>query len=111
MELSPLSRSTVQAADIPMEKLAGHLKLSEAEKISEVSRQFEAVLLRQILAHAQKTHFPSKYSGNPATSGIYQDMVTNQLADGISKSGAFGLAQSLEKQLSREIPPKAHGTP
>jgi Rod binding domain-containing protein len=108
MELTPLSRS-VQAADIPMEKLAGNAKVSEQEKVGEVSRQFEAVLLRQILQHAQKTHFPSKFSGDSATSGIYQDMVTNQLADGISKSGAFGLAQSIRQQLTQQLPLKAHG--
>ena len=39
-----------------MEKLAGNTNLSQEEKIGEVSRQFEAVLLRQILQTAQKTH-------------------------------------------------------
>ena len=90
-----------------MENLAGNSQLSQQEKLGEVSRQFEAVLLRQILQNAQKTHFASKFSGDSATSGIYQDMVTMQLADSISKSGTFGLAQSLEKQLNRELPSKA----
>lgn len=93
-----------------MENLAGNSHLSEEEKLGEVSRQFEAVLLRQILQNAQKTHFASKFSGDSATSGIYQDMVTTQLADGISKSGAFGFAQSLKKQLNHAPPSQAQGT-
>jgi Rod binding domain-containing protein len=109
MELSPLS-SSVHASDVPMERLAGNTHLSEKEKLGEVSRQFEAVLLRQILQNAQKTHFASKFSGDSATSDIYQDMVTTQMADGISKSGTFGLAQSLNEQLKHELPPKTQGT-
>lgn len=108
MQLTPLPRPT-RAADAPIERLAGSGKLSEREKIAEVSRQFEAVLLRQILTQAQKTHFPSKLSGNPATSGIYQDMAVNQLADSISKSGAFGLARSIEQQLQHELPTNRQG--
>lgn len=92
-----------------MESLAKNPHLSEQQKIGEVSRQFEAVLLRQILQNAQKTHFTSKFSGDSATSGIYQDMVTTQMADGISKSGAFGLAQSLNEQLNHELPSKTQG--
>jgi Rod binding domain-containing protein len=37
-----------------------------------------------------------------AVSGIYDDMVNNQLADSVSRSGAFGLAKSLEGQLSHQ---------
>lgn len=93
-----------------MEKLAGNSRISEQDKIAEVSRQFEAVLLRQILQSAQKTNFASKFTGDSTTSGIYQDMVTNQLADSISKSGAFGLAQTLNQQLQHELPAKAQKT-
>jgi len=89
----------VAAEDLPIEKLAGNKSLSEAEKVSEVSRQFESVLLRQILGEGRKTVFSSKFNQNSMTSGIYQDMVTNQLAESISRSGSFGLARSLEAQL------------
>ena len=33
-------------------------------------------------------------------------MINNQMADSISRSGAFGLAKSLEKQLVRQVLPK-----
>ena len=38
-----------------------------------------------------------------AVGGIYKDMVTAQLAESISKSGSFGLAQSLQAELTRQI--------
>lgn len=108
MELTPLTRS-VRASDLPMEKLAANSQIAESEKVAEVSRQFEAVLLRQILQHAQKTHFKSSVAGEAMAGGIYQDLVTNQLADGISKSGGFGLAQTLSEQLKHELPSKVQG--
>jgi Rod binding domain-containing protein len=93
---------TPKAEELPLEKLAANKSLSEAEKVGEVSRQFESVLLRQILGQARKTIFNSKMNQDSMTSGIYQDMVTSQLADSISRSGSFGLARSLESQLARQ---------
>jgi Rod binding domain-containing protein len=36
---------------------------------------------------------------NPAQKSIYQDMITNTLADTISHTGEFGLAQAFRQQL------------
>jgi peptidoglycan hydrolase FlgJ len=96
-------QSRVKASELPLEQLAANRNLSEQDKIGELSRQFEAVLLRQILGEAQRTVIKSKYSGESLASGIYQDMTTNQLADSISKSGSFGLARSLNQQLDRQL--------
>jgi peptidoglycan hydrolase FlgJ len=90
----------VSASDIAPERLANNPALTEQQKIAEASRQFEAVLLRQILAATQKTVIPSKFTDNSTSADIYRDMITTQLADSISKSGSFGLAQTFEKQLA-----------
>ncbi len=100
----------IATANLTMEQLASNTQLNEKEKVGELSRQFEAVLLRQILAEGQKTVFKSKYNQDTSTSGIYQDMITNQMADGISRSGSFGLAHSLERELGRQIFQKDAGT-
>ena len=102
MEISPLP-NTMPSADLPLEQLAKNPQLSETEKIGELSRQFEAVLLRQILQAAHKTVIKSSLSDDSTTSSIYQDMVTNQLADCISKGGSLGLAKSLEHELTRQL--------
>ena len=91
------------AQDVPLEKLKGSKLLTEAEKVAELSRQFEAVFLRQILGQARKVLVQSKFESESATSGLYNDMVTSQLADSISKSGDFGLASSLQAQLHRQL--------
>ena len=102
MEISAFNRH-VHAANLPLDKLAASTQVTEKEKVAEVSRQFEAVLLRQILSQAQKPLFKSTFvDGKGAASAIYQDMITQQLADGISEGGSFGFGKVLEKQLSRE---------
>ena len=104
MDINALQRPTA-AADIAPERLAGNQTLTKEQKIAEASRQFEAVLLRQILGDAQKTVFKSELSDsdNSTAKGIYQDMITNSLANSISKSGAFGLAQTFERQLNQHV--------
>lgn len=90
----------IDASHIAMESLAGNQTLSKDQKIAEASRQFEAILLRQFLSESQKTVFKSEFSDNSAAAGIYQDMITNQLADSLSQGKGFGLAEVFVKQLT-----------
>src|SRR4051812_27350469 len=94
----------VKPEDIPLEKLATSKALTEKQKTAEMTRQFEAVLLRQILTDAQKPAFKSSLTGGSGVSGsIYQDMMVNQLADKISSARTLGLAQELERQVSHQV--------
>ena len=76
----------VNPTDLPLEKLATSKALTEEQKTSEMTRQFEAVLLRQILNDAQKPSFKSKYASTGVSSSIYQDLMVNQMADKISST-------------------------
>ncbi len=108
MDIPALNLSVHQAVDanqVPLERLAGNTNLSEREKVGELCRQFEAVLLREILRSTQKTVIQSSLADNSAAGGIYKDMVTDQLADSISRSRSFGLARSLEAELTRQLMP------
>ena len=101
----------LKASDVPLEQLAGSTKVSDREKIGEVARQFEAVLLRQMLQETRKSAVTSTSSADASTSGIYDDMINNQLADSISRSGSFGLAKSLQGQLVHQILPGSTAAP
>ena len=104
MNLKPLNSAVhVQASQLPLEMLAGNPNVSDADKVAEVARQFEAVLLRQILSEASK---PAG-DGKGVASSIYNDMVNTQLADSISRSGNFGLANALKGQLTHQTLPHA----
>ena len=110
MNIPPL-HPKIQAADVPLEQLAGNQKISDPDKVAEVSRQFEAVLLRQILQAARKSTVASSSSADAMTSGIYDDMINNQLAESISRSGSFGLAKSLEGELAHQVLPNVTPEP
>lgn len=93
----------VHAAELPLEKLASNQQCTDSEKLTEVSRQFEAVLLRQILAEARKPMFRSQLPGSSTATDVYNDILNNQLADQISRSGSVGLASSLAGQLQHQL--------
>ncbi|HXG48541.1 MAG TPA: rod-binding protein [Methylomirabilota bacterium] len=95
--------SPIRAANPPLERLATDPTLSEEQKIGEVCRQFEAILLRQILQQGRKTIIDSEFTSDSTASSIYQDMMTDTLADAISRSGSFGVARALQAQLSRQF--------
>ena len=106
MDILPYHPRT-KASDVPLEQLAGNQKISDRDKVAEVSRQFEAVLLRQILQETRKSSVTSSSSADATTSGIYDDMINNQLAESISRSGSFGLGKSLQGELAHQVLPNA----
>ena len=101
MNIPALSSSSVPVADVAPESLPGNQRLTQHQKIAEASRQFEAMMLRQILSETQKPVIQSEFTDNSTAAGIYQDFITNQLSDSLSKSGALGLALVFERQLDR----------
>jgi flagellar protein FlgJ len=103
----PALHSQVKASSVPFDQLAGNPNVSQKDKVKEACRQFEAVLLRQILGEARKTVITSSEETDSNEKGIYDDMINNQMADSISRSGSFGLAKSLEDQLVRQVLPKS----
>ncbi len=105
MTISPIqSSSQPDASSIAVENLVGNKHLSEQQKIAEASRQFEAIMLRQILSESQKPVITSEFTDNSTAAGIYQDYVTNTLADSMSKAGTLGLAKIFEQQLTHPAP-------
>jgi Rod binding domain-containing protein len=107
----PALNPHIDASEIAPERLAKNPRLTEQQKVSEASRQFESILLKQILESSQKTVIKSKLSDDSTASSIYHDMVTTRLADAISKSGSFGLTKTFEQQLNRQHGARPDGLP
>lgn len=94
----------VEAGTIPIERLSSNSSLTQEQKVHEVARQFEAVLIRQILQSANRTGVGGLSEEGGAGKDIYFDMLNYQLADSISKGGGLGLASAFEAQLQRQLP-------
>ena len=96
----------VKASELSLEQLSRNAQVSEADKAKEVARQFEAVLLRQILQSAHKTGLEGLTGGeSSASKDVYFDMMNYHLADSISRGGGLGLGSALEAQLIRQARP------
>jgi len=101
MEVTSLQRR-VDAAEVGIERLASNPQLSKAEKIEEASRQFEALLLRQILSSARVLN--PGIQDQSVRSGIYQDMLIHHLADTIAHSPrGIGLSDALNRELGQQL--------
>jgi Rod binding domain-containing protein len=99
----------IDTSHLTPDELANNKRLTKEQKISEASKQFEAIMVRQILTEAQKSSIKNEFNDNSTASSIYKDFVTDQLANSISHSGGIGLAKTFEQQLSQ--PQKNHGVP
>ena len=99
MQVAPI-QPKIDASHIQLESLANNQALTQEQKIAEASRQFESVLLQQFLSESQKPVITSEFTDNSAAAGIYQDFITNQLSDALSRGGGLGLAKTFQRQLT-----------
>ena len=84
-------------------------KAATPGEIKKVASQFEAIILRQMLAPTIEPIMSGGSgsggsSGGGGGAGVYGYMVTDVLANSMSKGGGLGLASMLEKQLSPKHP-------
>ncbi|MCB2077252.1 MAG: rod-binding protein [Novosphingobium sp.] len=79
---------------------------TEREQLAQAAQQFEAIFLRQFLASARKTDFGSDLFGGQAI-GTFRQMQHEHFADIAAQTGAFGLAATIEAQLSRFVEPES----
>jgi Rod binding domain-containing protein len=93
----------VDPANLSLDRLTTASNLSEETKVDELSRQFESVLLRQIISEARRPVIQSGLTQPGAGSDVYQDQLNTTLADTLSRSGSVGLARSLSVQLHRQL--------
>jgi len=69
---------------------------------SVAARQFEAIILRQLLTPAIEPMMSNGLGGEGSSSGggVYGYLVTDVLANSLSQGGGLGLSRMLEKQLT-----------
>ena len=78
---------------------------SEREKnIRDTAQQFESLLVHTMLKSMRRTTMDDGASNEKS---IYNDMMDKHLASVISKSGKFGVAQAIERQLSANVDNKS----
>jgi Rod binding domain-containing protein len=82
---------------LPASKAEATSGAKGAQDAAKVGRDFEAILVRQMLSN---THVAGKGGG-------YSDMAVEALASSISAAGGLGLSHVIEQALSRASHPAA----
>ncbi len=94
-ELATTSSSTLQKGKAPT-----------AADIKKAASQFEAIILRQLLAPSINPLMSGGIGGSSQSEGggVYGYMLTDVMADNMAKGGGLGIAKLLEKQFSQAHP-------
>ncbi len=81
-------------------------RTDKSAALKEVAKQFESLFLSEMVKSMRKVNdvFAEGNYLNTNQSKFYQDMFDNQLTLSVSEQQGFGLAEVLERQMSRQIP-------
>lgn len=87
-------------------------QINDPKAVKKAASQFEAIILRQLLAPTIDPLMSGGMGGGEkdAGGGVYGYMLTDVMADSLSKGGGLGLARMLQKQFSPPTHPAAAKT-
>jgi flagellar protein FlgJ len=111
MSIDPLSAisSTARSNSLPGGKLNTSPK-PNATELAKAAQQFEAIMVRQLLAPAIEPMMNGGMGGEKSKSGagggggVYSYMLTDTLANSIAQGGGLGLSSVISRQLSPATP-------
>lgn len=84
--------------------LADREPVPARNELRDAAQQFEAILLRQMLASARSTDFGGEDLFGGQGEETFREMRDSQFADMAAKSGQLGFAAAIENQLARFLP-------
>ncbi|WP_068090772.1 rod-binding protein [Novosphingobium rosa] len=76
--------------------------ITDAKKLHEVSQQFEAIFVRQMLAESRKTNLGDELFGGQGTD-TFREMQEQTIAASTTKAGGLGFAKLIEKKLASQL--------
>lgn len=77
------------------------------EDLAAAARQFEAIFLRQMLSAARGADFGGQDLFGSQGEETFREMRDARFAEIAAQTGAMGMADMIENQLSRFLPPAA----
>ena len=84
--------------------LSGHDAVSTRDELRHAAQQFEAILLRQMLASAGSTDFGGNELFGGEGEATFREMRDERFAEVAAQSGQLGFAGAIESQLARFLP-------
>jgi len=78
------------------------LQNTNDEKVKQACSDFEAIFIKQMLDSMRKTVEKTSLLGGGMAEEIFEDMIYDEYAKKMSKTGDFGIKDMLYKQLSSQ---------
>jgi flagellar protein FlgJ len=75
---------------------------AEQARLKEACRDFEAIFLKQMLSAMKKTVDKSELINGGMAEDIFEDMLYDEYSKIMSKTGSFGLADLMFRQLDQK---------
>ena len=98
MVVDPLS---FQSQDVSrVRQLAGNSQKTDSKRLKELSQDFEAIFIKQMLKAMNNTLEKDGLLDGGYAERIYEDMLLDEYSLKMARSANFGLAELLYKQLS-----------
>ena len=98
------TRSVAQASDESFaQKLEQAFSSSDEKALKTACQEFESIMLNMMYKQMKATIIQSNLVEKDVGSDIYESMLDENLMEAASKTGSFGLAESLYKQLSKNL--------
>ncbi len=100
--ISGLGNGSGNLAQLQLQNLRYDLpQVSEAEQLRQVAQDFETIFVKQMLDSMRSTLNPENRLVDTGMAGeFYEDMLYDEYAQMMSKTGGFGLADLIVKQFS-----------
>ena len=96
-------QSAVQSSDDTFaRKLEEAAKQNDDKALKEACQEFESIMLSMLYKQMKATVVKSDLMKDDPGMDIFQSMEDDELMERASKTGSFGLAESLYKQLSKQ---------
>lgn len=100
MDATPSALSGLNGQQWKQQMLASGA--SKAEQANQLAMEFEGVLLRQFLDEALKPMDPENGFFGASGSPMYDQLIKDSLASGMTKAGSLGFSSVLQAQLFPE---------
>ncbi|MGE5614134.1 MAG: rod-binding protein [Bacillota bacterium] len=98
---SDAARAATQAQDDSFaRRLEEAVKNNDDKELKKACQEFEAIILNILYKQMKSTIIKSGLIEEDPGTGIFESMYDEQLMEQASKTGSFGLAESLYRQLS-----------
>lgn len=97
------ARSVERSSDNSFaKKLEAAVQSQDDKELKQVCQEFESIMLNMMYKQMKATIVRSDLIERDAGTEIFESMQDENLMETVSKTGSFGLAESLYRQLSRK---------